>query len=167
MFFDFDDTEGYDFEIPEELQSWIEHQREKDAKAHGLDRLYYILENGKIKNATFWEWMKWFNDIDNRRIDFTEFDDGSYVSTVCLGIDHGFCFDDFLKHRPILFESMVFGGKLDQFQWRYSTLGESKQGHYELVAAIREDRDLNMKWGEEGFWNWFRKMFDDEEKEAE
>jgi hypothetical protein len=55
---------------------------------------------------------------------------------------------------------MIFGGRLDQFQWRYSTLGKAKQGHHELITAVREDRDPYMSWGEEGFWNWFREMFD-------
>lgn len=154
----------YEFGIPEELMPWIEHQREVEAKARSLDRLYYILVNGKIKHATMFEWAEWFGDGSKRRIDYTEFEDGSYVSTVFLGLDHNFRFDKFLEHRPILFETMMFGGKFDQLQWRYSTLGEAKQGHYEIVSAVREDRNPNMEWGEEGFWSNFRKMFDDKDE---
>lgn len=62
---------------------------------------------------------------------------------------------------------MVFGGSLDQFQWRYSTLGEAKQGHYEVVAALREGRDPVMDFGERGFWMWFREMFDEEDDDED
>lgn len=157
-------SDEYEFEIPEELTPWIEHQRKVEIEARLLDKIYYILVNGKIKHANMFEWAKWFENGSNRRIDKTEFEEGN-VSTVFLGIDHNFCFDKFLEHKPILFETMVFGGKFDQLQWRYSTLGEAKQGHYEIVSAIREDRNPEMNWGQEGFWNLFRKMFDDDKEE--
>lgn len=157
------DEDGYDFGIPEDLIPWIEHQREVEAEALRFNKCCYILVNGKIKHATVIEWEEWWN-TNERMIDLTKFDDGSYVSTVFLGLDHNFHFDQFLEHRPILFETMMFGGKFDQIQWRYATLGEAKQGHYEIVSAVRENREVEMKWGQEGFWNFFKKMFDDTEE---
>jgi len=156
-------SDEYEFEVPEELMPWVESQRKIESEACTFKRFYCILVNGKIKHATLFEWSKWFEDDCNRMIDKTIFEDGSYISTVFLGLDHNFCFDKFLKHRPILFETMMFGGNLDKFQWRYSTLGEAKQGHYEIVSAIRENRDPNMQWWQEGFWSMFRNMFDEED----
>jgi len=157
----FSDADGYDLEPPEEILPWLEAQRKKQEEAFNGFNCHYILINGKIKQATFQEWMRWFEDIDQRRVDYTEFKDGSCASTVCLGLDHNFDFDSMMEHRPILFESMVFGGKLDQFQWRYSTYGEAKQGHREIIAAVRDDRMPDMGVGEQGFWMWFKEMFDD------
>lgn len=146
----------FEFPIPEELP-WFESQRKKEI---GLsDNGFYILVNYKLVRVGLLEWAMWLEDDNNRSIEYTKISDTN-VSTVFFGIDHNFCFDDLVTHRPILFESMVFGGRLNGFQWRYSTLGEAKQGHYALVEAVREGRDPQMSWGQEGFWNWFRDMFD-------
>lgn len=162
----FSDSDGYDFEPPEEMLPWLEHQQEKHREAAGRGFDYYILVNGKIKQATMMEWSVWFNDLKQRQVDFTKIGDVD-VSTVCLGLDHGVIFDNMMEHRPILFESMIFGGKLDQFQWRYSTYGEAKQGHREIIAAVREDRMPDMGVGKKGFWMWFREMFEDEDDDDE
>ena len=56
------------------------------------------------------------------------------VSTVFLVIDH--------SHgggRPLIFESMVFGGRLDQHCERYSTEAEARAGHARLVAALKAE----------------------------
>ncbi len=49
------------------------------------------------------------------------------VSTVFLGLDHGFN-----NGKPIVFETMIFGGKHDQYQKKYSSYKEAVQGH--LIA---------------------------------
>jgi len=154
-------NEEYEFEIPKELTPWMDYQRKLEAESRSVDKFYYIMVNGKIKHANMFEWSKWFFNIENRRIDYTELETG-HVSTVFLGIDHDFSIDKLLQKKPILFETMVFGSELNEFQWRYSTLGEAKQGHYEIVNAIREKRKPEMKWGQEGFWNSFKKMFEEE-----
>lgn len=66
----------------------------------------------------------------SRRVALTEFDDGSYVSTVFLGLDHSF------DGSKILFETMVFGGPLHQEMERYRTWEEAEAGHKRWVAAI-------------------------------
>lgn len=47
------------------------------------------------------------------------------VSTVFLVIDHNYS----RKGAPILFETMVFGGRYDGLQFRYSTIEEAEAGH--------------------------------------
>lgn len=54
------------------------------------------------------------------------------VSTVWLGIDQGFG----ATERPLIFESRVFGGPLDNTCRRYATRDEAIAGHDELVAEI-------------------------------
>jgi hypothetical protein len=52
---------------------------------------------------------------------------------VFLGIDHNFFGDG----PPILFETMVFGGPMDQDQRRYSTWDEAEFGHAAIVALAQ------------------------------
>jgi len=149
-------SDEFEFPVPDELLPWIRAQREKELDLSAPR--YYILRDYKLVMVSLLEWAIWFEDANNRRIERTVVGDSS-ISTVFLGLDHNFCFDDLINCRPVLFESMIFGGPLDQFQWRYSTLGESKCGHYELVEAVRENREPCVSCGEESFWNWFRDMF--------
>jgi len=52
------------------------------------------------------------------------------VSTVWLGLDHGW------GQRPLYFETMIFGGKHDGWQARYSTRAEAEAGHAALIARL-------------------------------
>lgn len=94
----------------------------------------YILENGKVKPAESLEaWALWFKDVENRRLVTTHFPSGDVlVSTVFLGIDHGF----FDALTPVLFETMIFGGEQDNYQRRYTTLEDALAGHDEAVRLV-------------------------------
>lgn len=54
------------------------------------------------------------------------------VSTVFLGLDHSYW-----DGPPILFETMVFGGALDQEQERYATEEEALAGHERWVSRAK------------------------------
>lgn len=55
------------------------------------------------------------------------------VSTVFLGIDHGY------GDEPLqLFETMTFPG---EDQWRYSTWDEAEHGHAQVVDELRSTGD--------------------------
>jgi hypothetical protein len=56
---------------------------------------------------------------------------GVEVSTVFLGIDHSFGF-----HKPLWFETMIFGGKRDGEQYRYETWEEAEANHWKLVKKL-------------------------------
>jgi hypothetical protein len=56
----------------------------------------------------------------------------SEVSTVFLGLDHGFGFEG-----PLWFETMIFGGPLDQSQRRYGTWKDAVEGHATAVEELR------------------------------
>ena len=74
------------------------------------------------------EWASRFQDKEYQRIACAEMPEAC-VSTVWLGIDHG---------GGMIFETMVFGGELDEKQVRYRTLKEAKAGHKAIVEACRK-----------------------------
>ena len=84
-------------------------------------------------------WSHWFatNAAPRRRVDYTMLTDSCYVSTVFVGIDmRG-------AGPPSVFETMIFGSKLDQSCWRYAAWDDAQVGHEMAVrkasAALIED----------------------------
>ena len=71
-------------------------------------------------------------DNPNRIVAQTVISKGIHVSTVFLGLDHSFG-----EGPPLVFETMIFGGELDQYQERYSTYQQAEAGH---LKACREAR---------------------------
>jgi hypothetical protein len=55
------------------------------------------------------------------------------VSTVYLGLDHSFG-----EGPPLIFETVVFGGRHDGWTDRYSTEAEAIAGHARVCDALRE-----------------------------
>ena len=93
---------------------------------------YYILKGHEIvETDDITEWSKHFENINERIVAKTKIGDVE-ISTVFLGIDHSFG-----GKTPIVFETMVFGGKLDQEQERYATYDEAMKGHEEMVKRVK------------------------------
>ena len=91
----------------------------------------YLLEGKKvIREPDLIKWANWF-ETANRHVAKDEID-GVSISTVFLGLDHGFG-----DGPPILFETMVFGGELDQEQERYATFEQAEKGHKLMVERIK------------------------------
>lgn len=93
----------------------------------------YILE-GKTPKVVddVIEWGRWF-ETANRHVADTHLSDGVRVSTAFLGIDHNFG-----GGEPILFETMIFGGKHDQYTERYCTYEEAEIGHKQALTKVKE-----------------------------
>lgn len=88
------------------------------------------------KPITWEEYSKLYQETYSR-IALTQFDDGSTVSTVWLGIDHSFGGNS----APIIFETMIFSAApdADELCWRYSTEEEALEGHERAVLDWMKD----------------------------
>jgi len=94
---------------------------------------YYILVDRTPIAVDVMTWAEQFRKIDNRRIAEDNFD-GVQVSTVFLGLNH-----QMRAHgEPILFETMIFGGPLNNSRWRYSTYAEAERGHQQALSEAKK-----------------------------
>lgn len=96
---------------------------------------YYILHQGEVvEEPDYAKWAQWYkNSYEGvHQVASTEAQYGTVV-TVFLGMNMTLSQSD----PPLLFETRVKGGWLDD-QWeRYSTLDEAKAGHEAWVARVR------------------------------
>jgi hypothetical protein len=97
---------------------------------------YYILGNQAVVPASgAVEFGKWVETAD-RIVSKTQVADIE-VSTMFLGIDH-----QFYNGPSLLFETMVFGGDLDQTCRRCSTWDEAVEQHETILSEV-----LNRAYG--------------------
>lgn len=95
---------------------------------------YYKLDEAgaPVPCENILEWAAWFaQNQETRVVVKTELSSGTTVSTVFLGIDHGFHGDE-----PVLWETMMFGGDYDLACDRYRSRNDALVGHelWVLVA---------------------------------
>jgi hypothetical protein len=103
-------------------------------EAEVIGQTYILGSDGKpqlCEDRTVWG--LWFGDANNRMIQRDYVGDVAEVSTVFLGIDHGWTEGE----EPVLFETMIFGGPLDKAQQRYHTIEEARLGHAKMLEAAR------------------------------
>lgn len=94
--------------------------------------MYYLLQGKETKKVqTMQEWAEKF-ERSNRTVKKTHLGDDIEVSTVFLGMDHSFG-----GVRPLVFETMVFGGLKDGEMDRYSTWDEAEEGHEKMVELVK------------------------------
>lgn len=102
----------------------------------------YILVNKKpVEVIDLLKWAR-MTESSNRRIALTEIGDIK-ISTVFLGMDFSFIPASMRneKIKPLLFETMIFGGKLDKEMERYCTYGQAERGHKRWVKKVKESLD--------------------------
>jgi hypothetical protein len=93
---------------------------------------HYILQNKQPRKVHFLEWARWFDKPNKRRVAQDKIKD-IRISTVFLGLDHNY----YDTGPPILFETMIFGGKHDDYQTRCSTWEQAEKMHKEAVHLVR------------------------------
>jgi hypothetical protein len=91
---------------------------------------HYILEGHKVKKVDLLTWAKWYETTERHVADEKVGD--VRISTVFLGLDHSFG-----NGPPLIFETLVFGGPLDQEMDRYTTWEEAEKGHKTMVERIK------------------------------
>ncbi len=97
--------------------------------------LYIIDEYGNIKlEKNVRKWGKWCQDHAGELIISKNEINGAVVSTVFIGI----CVSELAE--PMLYETMVFGGKWDRLQHRYnySNKAEALLGHAAMVDIVSQ-----------------------------
>lgn len=114
--------------------------------------------NRQGKPITIEEWATLSRNLEYKRVAETTI--GSlWVSTVWLGIDHGFAMPG-TKHLPVIFETMIFPAEetywqhgraaenvvndlhvelreLVESQWRYCTEAQAIAGHDQVCVDVR------------------------------
>ena len=129
---------------------------------------YFILdENNNIKTTNdLMEWAR-FLETDKRILKHTR-KYGILVSTVFLGLDHSW---EMGPHQPILFETMVFGGKFNDYQERYCTYNDALAGH-ELICCfafkwwwVYVFKDIVRRIRRVGFWRLIKFIGEEIQKE--
>ncbi|MET0724213.1 MAG: hypothetical protein ABWY64_25770 [Tardiphaga sp.] len=98
---------------------------------------YYILDaDNHVVPVDMMTWARWLEENNNNRsVGYTEITSQCRVSTVFVsGLDLRFEGDG----PPILFETMIFGGPLDDSQWRYASYDDAVTGHQTAVTKARK-----------------------------
>jgi hypothetical protein len=109
-----------------------------------LMKNWYVLdeEHNVVPCQGMKDWKERYYESSNRVVKKT-FVGKQEVSTVFLGMDHGFSWIfKTEENRPVVFETMVFGGKSDEFQERYCTWDEAVKGHDEVVRKLKNNEEL-------------------------
>lgn len=110
----------------------------KRTRTYKIDRGRTVLEHYDPwgRPCSLGAWAMWFESRGAERfLKQTRLPNGYFVSTIWLGIDHGFG-----RGPPIIFESMVFQSPKSEHslgpmrdQRRYATRREALEGHEALV----------------------------------
>jgi hypothetical protein len=105
---------------------------------------HFILKDGKVvEEPDLMKWAQWFEEGD-RVVAKTKISSGEWeVSTVFLGLDHNFGSGG----KPVLWETMVFGGPMDEYQERYSSVTEARRGHNKVVEKLRKLKHYKLETG--------------------
>jgi len=86
------------------------------------------------KNITLEEWAGLFGNMKYKVIEQTHLGKKYLISTVWLGLNHGFT-----PGSKLIFETMVFNANEDEEEVeRYSTIESAKNGHNKIVRKYKE-----------------------------
>ena len=89
------------------------------------------------REITYDEWVNLFADLEYKKVgQFETLANGEKisVSTVWLGLNHNLE----PNSEPVIFETMVFGGRNAGMCRRYSTELEALVGHNEIVDIVQD-----------------------------
>jgi hypothetical protein len=92
---------------------------------------FYILKGHTPVRATQEEWSHQIAKAPHPVVAYDQYNHVD-ISTIFLGIDHNF----FGEGPPILFETMIFGGELNEYQVRYCTWDEAVEGHKAALQLV-------------------------------
>jgi hypothetical protein len=85
-----------------------------------------------ISDEDYLGWARELKDTEHRRVAFDQLTDTIRVSTVFLGLNHGFN-----DGPPLWFETMAFGLEDDKLQERCETYEQAEQQHAKMLAQVK------------------------------
>lgn len=108
-----------------------------EALSHLGERMGMRYYDRQGQPITMRQWVESFEDFESKRVALTFVGDVR-ISTVWLGLDHNFAnaYGPVVS-PPLIFETMVFGGPMDQEPYRWATEQEAIEGHEIAVAAAK------------------------------
>lgn len=98
--------------------------------------MYKLVDHQPVPVEDTIEWAEWLGENHReRRVKHTKkFGGHVRISTVFLGLDHGFPRN---RDAPLVFETMIFGGALSRCMWRYRSWDAAVAGHKSAVRRAR------------------------------
>ena len=98
-----------------------------------MSKFYILSDDGVLLPvSSVIEWARWFETHD-RRIAYDKLPT-CCISTIFLGLDHGWG-----EGPPVLWETLVIGGRHDGEQLRYTSEKEALECHRLLVERCRKE----------------------------
>ena len=106
---------------------------------------HYILDSvGRVVHVGISEWARWFENGDNRKFARTQITKDMHVSTVFLGLDHGY--SQHPSELPVLWETMIFGenlkGDLVDYQHRFTGRAQAALGHNTAIRVALKSLNI-------------------------
>lgn len=96
--------------------------------------MWYILKDNIPIKSDIIEYSKWSTTNLKDKCVKKDRIGHSLVSTVFLGLDHSFD-----GGTPVLWETMIFGGKEDMYQDRYTSYEEALVGHQKAINLVKKN----------------------------
>jgi hypothetical protein len=100
-----------------------------------MSRWYILNNNNKPIPASTLEAVKWLEEGSDRRTVKRDEIGDIIVSTVFLQLDHSWT----PGGKPVLWETMIFGGEHDQYQERYTSHKDALKGHEKALTLITKE----------------------------
>lgn len=95
---------------------------------------YILAPNGDPIEVDLMTWARWAeSNTDDVIVAKTQLPGDVEISTVFRGIDHNFG----RRGKPILWETMIFGGEHDGYQDRYTSRADAEKGHEAACRLAR------------------------------
>lgn len=100
--------------------------------------MWYTLDNNNkpIAATSITEAADWLDKNLERKVVKQDYVGDIWVSTVFLGLDHAWPRDGITL---ILWETLIFGGEYDQYQYRYTSYEDALEGHQTALNLITKE----------------------------
>lgn len=93
--------------------------------------------NNPVKARDIDDYMKWHDENIDKVTVMRQDVDGITISTVFLGLDHSYPGDN---TKPLLWETMIFGGEHDQYQERYYSFDDAVDGYFKALELVIKNK---------------------------